>query len=54
MLNMKGKSAGLLFFVSCLGLAVLLLAGFITATVAGGIFAIALVTLGGLSRGFRR
>ena len=51
---MSGQRAGLLFLGVCVLLAVLLLAGAITPLVAGGIFAVALVVLGGLSGGFRR
>jgi hypothetical protein len=50
---MKGKAAGFLFLGVCIILAVLLLAHIIAPIASGIIFAVALVVLGGLSRGFR-
>lgn len=50
---MKGKAAGLIFLGVCIILAVLLLARIIAPMTSGIIFAVALVVLGGLSRGFR-
>ncbi len=51
---MKGKPAGIFFTGICVILAILLIAKVITATLSGVIFAIALVLLGGISRGFRK
>ncbi|MGD0337826.1 MAG: hypothetical protein ABSB78_03460 [Bacteroidota bacterium] len=51
---MSRKTAGFLFLVICIILAILLLAGTITPIASGCIFAVALVLLGGLSRGFRK
>jgi hypothetical protein len=51
---MKGKTAGLLFLAVCIVLAALLLLKVITPLVSGSLFAVALVLLGGLSRGFSR
>lgn len=51
---MKGKIAGFVFLGVCVILAVLLLAGAITPTLSGTVFAIALVLLGGCSGGFRK
>ena len=51
---MKGSLAGLLFLGVCIGLSALLLAHVIKPVVSGALFAIALVVLGLLSRGFRR
>ena len=50
---MRGSLAGLAFLGICIVLAVLLLAHVIRPVVSGVIFAVALVVLGGLSRGFR-
>jgi hypothetical protein len=52
--DMKGKTAGFVFLAICLVLASLLLAGFIAPLTGGGLFAGALIILGGMSRGFRR
>jgi hypothetical protein len=52
--QMDGKLAGLLFLGVCVILAVLLLTKSITPLVSGGVFAVALVALGGLSQGFRK
>ncbi len=51
---MSGRVAGLLFLGICVVLAILLLIGTITPLLSGSIFAVALVLLGGLSRGFRK
>jgi hypothetical protein len=51
---MNRKNAGISFLGICIVLAVLILAGVITPLVGGCGFAIALVLLGGLSRGFRK
>jgi len=51
---MSGKTAGYLFLGICIVLAILLLTKTITSTTSSIIFAIGLVLLGGLSRGFRR
>jgi len=51
---MSGKFAGLIFLVICIFLAILLLADIITSTVSGILFAIALVLLGLLSKGFKK
>jgi hypothetical protein len=51
---MEGKVAAFAFVIVCLVLAVLLLLRAISPLVSGSIFAVALATLGGLSRGFRR
>ena len=51
---MRRKEAGLAFLGVCVVLAILLVAKRITPVVSGGIFAIALVSFGLLSRGFRR
>jgi hypothetical protein len=50
---MKGKAAGFAFLIICVILAILLLARVIAPMTSGIIFAIALIILGGLSRGFR-
>ena len=50
---MSKRLAALSFLAVCIGLAVLLVLGVITPLVSGCAFAIALVILGGLSRGFR-
>ena len=49
---MKQKSAGLLFLAICIVLAILLLTKTISSTVSGSIFALALIILGGASKGF--
>lgn len=51
---MSAKAARLSFLVVCLILATLLAAHAIRPIVSGSLFAVALVTLGVLSRGFRR
>lgn len=51
---MNGRIAGLSFLVVCVILAALLLLKVITPIISGILFAIALVTLGASSRGFRR
>jgi len=51
---MKGKAAGLLFLAVCIILAGLLLTSAITPMVSGTVFALVLVVLGIMSRGFRR
>jgi hypothetical protein len=51
---MNRRLAGILFLAVCIALALLLLTGTIPFLVSGGIFAVALVLFGGLSRGFRR
>lgn len=51
---MEGKVAAFAFLIVCLVLAVLLLLRAISPLVSGAVFAVALGTLGGLSRGFRR
>ena len=51
---MEGKVAVILLVNICVILAVLLLLHAITPLVSGVVFAIVLVTLGGLSKGFRR
>ena len=50
---MKGKAAGFLFLIVCIVLAGLLLARVVAPLTSGIVFAVALVVLGGLSRGFR-
>lgn len=50
---MNKKSASLVFLAVCLMLAILLLTKTITPMVSGSVFAVALVTLGLMSRGFR-
>jgi uncharacterized membrane protein YfbV (UPF0208 family) len=50
---MKAKNAIFIFLAVCVVLALLLLAGAISPTVSGAIFAVALAVLGGFSRGFR-
>ena len=49
---MKRKSAGLLFLSICIVLAILLFTKTISSTVSGSIFALALIILGGASKGF--
>lgn len=51
---MDKKTAGFLFLGICAVLAILLLTQTITFLVSGCVFAVALVLLGGLSRGFRK
>ncbi len=51
---MSGQTAGLLFVGVCIVLAILLLTSSVSFVLSGCIFAVALVLLGGLSRGFRR
>lgn len=51
--RVKRQTAGFLFLCVCVALAVLLLTDAITPLVSGEIFAVALVLLGVLSRGFR-
>ncbi len=51
---MSGKIAGVVFLLICIILAGLLLTKSITPLVSGSVFAIALVTLGALSGGFRK
>ena len=51
---MKRKAAGLIFLGICAALAILLIFGALTPVVSGAIFAVALVVLGGSSRGFTR
>ena len=51
---MNGRTAGFLFLSTCIVLAVLLLTAVVTPIVSGGVFAVALVLLGGFSQGFRR
>jgi hypothetical protein len=51
---MNKKSAAIWFLGICVLLAILLITKVIDPIVSGFIFAIALVVLGGLSRGFRK
>jgi len=51
---MNGRVAGLSFIAVCLILAALLLTGVIGRTTSASVFAVALVVLGGASRGFRK
>jgi len=51
---MNGNTAALVFLGVCLVLAVLLLTRTTTPILSGSIFAVALVILGGLSRGFSK
>lgn len=51
---MRKRTAGLAFLGVCVVLAILLIADVITPVLSGGVFAIALVSFGLLSRGFRR
>jgi hypothetical protein len=46
--------AGVFFLGTCVVLAVLLLTGTISPLVSGSVFALALIAVGGLSRGFRK
>ncbi len=50
---MTGRTASFLFLTICVALAFLLFMGVIGGTTSGWIFAVALVGLGLLSRGFR-
>jgi hypothetical protein len=52
--KMSRRTAGVALLGVCLTLAVLLLTRTIRPVVSGGIFAVALVSFGLLSRGFRR
>ncbi len=51
---MKDKTAGYIFLAICFILAILLLTKVIDYFLSGSIFAIALILLGGLSKGFRK
>ncbi len=51
---MNGRPAGYVFLGVCIVLAILLLTRTITTTASAWIFAVALVILGGMSRGFRK
>ncbi len=51
---MTGRIAKYVFLVVCVVLAILLLTKTITTMVSAWIFAVALVVLGGMSRGFRK
>ena len=51
---MNGKTASILFLGICIVISILSLVGVIAPLVAGGIFAAALVFLGGFSLAFRR
>ena len=51
---MQRMPAVLIFLGICLVLAALLVARMIRPVVSGAIFAVALITLGGFSRGFRK
>ena len=51
---MSGRTASFVFLTICVVIAVLLMAGRISATTTGWTFAIAMVVLGLLSGGFRR
>ena len=51
---MPGKTATRNFLEICILLAILLLTKILTPIVSGSLFAIALVLLGGLSRGFKK
>ncbi len=53
-MHMKQKSAGLLFLAICIVLAILLFTKTISGTVSGSIFALALIIVGGASRGFTK
>jgi hypothetical protein len=52
--SVKGQTASLLFLAVCGILVTLLLTRSIPPIVSGAVFAVALVVLGGFSRGFRR
>jgi Flp pilus assembly protein TadB len=51
---MNKKTAGFVFLSICVVLAIFLLAHSITPIIGGALFALALVILGVLSKGFRR
>jgi hypothetical protein len=51
---MSGKIAAFTFSGVCIVLAILLLFGLIGSLTSGSIFAVALVLLGGLSKGFKK
>ena len=51
---MNGKKARLCFLATCIILAILMLTRVLTNITGGAIFAVALATFGGLSKGFRR
>lgn len=51
---MKKNIAGLMFLGVCIILAILLITKLISPFVSGSVFAIALVLLGGFSKGFRK
>jgi hypothetical protein len=51
---MKASNARIAFFIICLALAVLLVMKVLTTILTGALFALALVTLGLASRGFRK
>jgi len=51
---MNRKAAGFIFLGICLILAILLITKLISPLLSGTIFAIALVLLGGYSKGFRK
>jgi len=51
---MNGKTAVVLLLVVCAALAALLIGGTLAPATAGGAFAVALVTLGVASGGFRK
>lgn len=51
---MNGKVAGFLFLGICIVLAILLITKIISPLISGSIFAIALVLLGGISRGVKK
>jgi uncharacterized membrane protein len=50
----NGKVAAFAFLIVCIVLAILLFLRSISPAASGAVFAIALATLGGFSRGFRR
>lgn len=51
---MSGKTAGLVFLGVCIALAAVVLLGALEPLVSGAVFAVALVALGGVSKGFTR
>ena len=51
---MKAQSAVYIFLIICFVLAILLLTHTITPIISGSIFALCLLVLGGISRGFRK
>jgi hypothetical protein len=51
---MKGKIAARIFLAICIILSILLLTHTITIITSSSLFAIALILLGGLSKGFRK